>query len=131
MAATLCSACRPEGQLGRNGPTAEALMFEGSKLTQGCEMRKMLGILATAGLLILGTGAASAQGVNVQIGEGGVRVTRDRAPMMERREMRRDMRRDMRRGPVRTVCRTEIRRTVRSNGVVVRRPVEVCRRIYR
>ena len=92
-------------------------------------MRKMLGVLAVAGLTIFGAGAASAQGVNVQIGVGepGVRVMRDRRPVVERRYIERRVVRP--RG--RLVCRTVIRERVRPNGVVVRRPTEVCRREFR
>ncbi len=90
-------------------------------------MRKMLGILAMAGLVTLGAGAASAQGVNVQIGERGVRVMRDRGPVVERRVIER---REVRpRG--RLVCRTVIRERGRPTGGVVRRPTEVCRRVFR
>ncbi|MFD0460733.1 hypothetical protein ACFQY9_01325 [Microvirga aerilata] len=41
-------------------------------------MRKILGVLAVAGLTVLGAGTASAQGVGVQIGPGGVRVVQER-----------------------------------------------------
>jgi hypothetical protein len=93
-------------------------------------MRKMLGTLATAGLLVFGAGAVSAQGVNVQIGVGepGVRVMRDRrGPIVERRVIERRVVRP--RG--RLVCRTVVRERVRPSGVVLRRPTEVCRRVYR
>lgn len=94
-------------------------------------MRKMLGILAAAGLLTFAAGAASAQGVDVRIGVGEPghhRATRgyDR-PVVERRVIERRTMRPMR---ARTVCRTVIRERVRPNGVVVRRPTEVCRRVY-
>jgi hypothetical protein len=77
-------------------------------------MRHIVGILAAAGLVVFGAGAASAQGVEV-------RVVRDHyRPHVERRVVH------PRR--VRTVCRTVVREHVRPNGVVVRRPTEVCRR---
>ena len=88
-------------------------------------MRKFFGILAVAGLMALGAGGgASAQGVNVRIGIGdhgpGRHVVRSR--IVERRVVR----------PARSrlVCRTVIRERVRRNGVVVRRPIEECRRVY-
>ena len=86
-------------------------------------MRKIFGILAVAGLLALGAGGgASAQGVNVRIGLGdhGRHVVRNR--IVERRVVR----------PARSrlVCRTVIRERVRPSGVVVRRPIEECRRVY-
>lgn len=88
-------------------------------------MRKILGVLAVAGLTIMGAGAASAQGVGVHVGPGGVHLTQDRPAYRERIVERRVVR------PVRarTVCRTEYRERVRPSGVVVRRPVEVCRRV--
>ena len=87
-------------------------------------MVKIFGILAVAGLMALGTGgAASAQGVNVRIGIGDHgprhRVVRDR--IVERRVVRP--------ARTRTVCRTVIRDRVRPNRVVVRRPIEECRRV--
>lgn len=87
-------------------------------------MRKILGVLALAGLTAMSAGAASAQGVGVRIGPNGVRIEEDRPAYRERIIERRVVR------PVRTrtVCRTEYRERVRPNGVVVRRPVEVCRR---
>jgi hypothetical protein len=87
-------------------------------------MRKILGVLAVAGLTALSAGAASAQGVDVRIGPGGVSVERDRPVYRERVE-----RRYVRPARARTVCRTEYRERVRGNGVVVRRPVEVCRQV--
>ena len=95
-------------------------------------MRKLLGILAAAGLLVFGADGASAQGVDVRIrvGEPGYhrRVVRDYdRPVIERRIVER--RRIMRPAP-RLVCRTVMRERVRPSGVVVRRPVEVCRRTY-
>jgi hypothetical protein len=93
-------------------------------------MRKVLGVSATAGLLVSGAGAASAQGANVRIGVGepGVRVMHDRrSPVVERRVIERRVVRP--RG--RLVCRTAVRERVRSSGVVVRRPTEICRRVYR
>ena len=86
-------------------------------------MRKFFGVLAVAGLTALGAGAASAQGVDVRIGPGGVSVEQSRPAYRDRVVERRYMR------PTRsrTVCRTEYREQVRRNGVIVRRPVEVCR----
>ncbi|MXQ13455.1 hypothetical protein [Microvirga makkahensis] len=88
-------------------------------------MRKILGVLAAAGLAALGAGTASAQGVGVHIGPGGVHLTQDRPVYRERIVERRYVRP----ARTRTVCRTEYRERVRPNGVVVRRPVEVCRRV--
>jgi len=93
-------------------------------------MRKMLGILAAAGLLTLAAGTASAQGVDVRIGVGEPGHHRMRGydrPVVERRVIERRTMRPMR---ARTVCRTVIRERVRPNGVVVRRPSEVCRRDF-
>jgi hypothetical protein len=93
-------------------------------------MRRFLTILATAGLVALGSGAASAQGLNVRIGvdDHGPRhhrVVRDvHRPAVERRVIERRVVRPAR---TRTVCRMEMRERVRPNGVVVRRPVEICR----
>ena len=92
-------------------------------------MRKILGILAVAGLTALGAGAASAQGVDVHMGRSGVHVVQDRhhhRPAYRERIVERHHMRPVR---ARTVCRTQYREHVRGNGVVVRRPVEVCRRV--
>lgn len=89
-------------------------------------MRKFLGVLAVAGLTALGAGAASAQGVDVRIGPGGVSVGESRPAYRERIV---EERRYVRPARARTVCRTEYRERVRGNGVVVRRPVEVCRQV--
>jgi hypothetical protein len=88
-------------------------------------MRKIIGILAVAGLAAFGSSMASAQGVDVRIGPSGVRVGHDHPGYRERVIERRVVR------PARsrTVCRTEYRERVRPNGVVVRRPVEVCNRV--
>ena len=88
-------------------------------------MRKILGVLAVAGLTALGAGAASAQGVDVRIGPGGVSVGESR-PAYRERVIERRYERPSR---TRTVCRTEYRERVRRNGVLVRRPVEVCRQV--
>ncbi len=92
-------------------------------------MRKILGVLAAAGMVALGSGAASAQGFSVRIGEPGYRVVQERyerpayrSRVIERRMVERPRR-------VRTVCRTVMRERVRPNGVIVRRPTEVCRRV--
>ncbi|QRM29708.1 hypothetical protein [Microvirga sp. VF16] len=92
-------------------------------------MRRMLSILAAAGLVVFGAGAASAQGVDVRIGPSGVRVSQERhyAPRYRERIVERRVVRPVR---SRTVCRTVIRERVRPSGVVVRRPVEECRRVY-
>jgi hypothetical protein len=108
-------------------------------------MRKFLGILAMAGAVMLGAGAASAQGLDVRIGVGDQaprhRVVQERVvqeryerPARYERPMRyehpvRYERRVDRRPAMRTVCRTMVRQHVRPNGVVVRRPTEVCRRV--
>ncbi|QFU15034.1 hypothetical protein [Microvirga thermotolerans] len=91
-------------------------------------MRYFLGILAAAGLAVLGPGVASAQDMNLRIGPGGVSVEREdyrpayRERVIERRVVERPVR-------SRTVCRTVIREHVRPSGVVVRRPAEVCREV--
>jgi hypothetical protein len=87
-------------------------------------MRKILGVLAVAGLTVLGAGTASAQGVGVQIGPGGVRVVQERhhAPRYRERVIERRVVR-----PART--RTVMEERVRPSGVVVRRPVERCREV--
>jgi hypothetical protein len=88
-------------------------------------MRKIFGILAVAGLTVLGAGTASAQGVGVQIGPGGVRVVQEHhRPAYRDRVIERRVVRPAR---TRTVCRTVMEERVRPNGVVVRRPVERCR----
>ena len=90
-------------------------------------MRKILGILAMAGLVTLGSNVASAQELNVRIGvDDGPRPhvvhrTYER-PAYRHRVVERPAR-------VRTVCRTVMRERVRPSGVVVRRPVEVCRQV--
>jgi hypothetical protein len=95
-------------------------------------MRNLLKVLTIAGLAALTGGAASAQDVGVRIGIGDPgyrerRVVREVRPVVERRyvERRRIVREPVR---TRTVCRTEFRERVRPSGVVVRRPVEICRR---
>jgi len=115
-------------------------------------MRNLLKMLAVAGLVAVTGGAAQAQGFNLRIGvdEGPRRIERrviDRdvdygRPVVSRRVIQRDVdyvrpvtsrrvieRRIVRPAPVRTVCRTVIRERVRPNGVVVRRPTEVCRQV--
>ena len=91
-------------------------------------MRKVFGILAVAGLVVFGAGAASAQGVDVRIGPSGVRVEqeRDYRPRYRERIVERRVVRPVR---TRTVCRTVMEERVRRIGVVVRRPVERCRQI--
>ena len=91
-------------------------------------MRKVFGILAAAGLVVFGAGAASAQGVDVRIGPSGVRVEQERhyAPRYRERIVERRVVRPAR---TRTVCRTVMEERVRRNGVVVRRPVERCRQV--
>ena len=91
-------------------------------------MRKVFGILAVAGLVVFGAGAASAQGVDVRIGPSGVRVEQERAyrPRYRERIVERRVVRPVR---TRTVCRTVMEERVRRNGVVVRRPVERCRQV--
>ena len=94
-------------------------------------MRNLLKVLAIAGLAAVAGGAASAQDIGVRIGIGDPgyrerRVVREVSPVVERRYVeRRYVREPVR---TRTVCRTEFRERVRPSGVVVRRPVEVCRR---
>ncbi|MGO4572053.1 hypothetical protein [Microvirga sp. 2TAF3] len=96
-------------------------------------MRQFLGILAAAGLVVLGSGAASAQDLNVRVGVGdrgpGVHVVREdhvrpayRHRVIERRVVERPAR-------MRTVCRTVMRERVRPNGDIVRRPTAVCRQV--
>ena len=98
-------------------------------------MRKLLQMLAIAGIATITAGVASAQDFSVRVGVGDPgwrarRVVRDVEvrPIAERRyiERRRIVREPAR---VRTVCRTVIRERVRPSGVVVRRPTEVCREI--
>lgn len=91
-------------------------------------MRKVFGILAAAGLVVFGAGAASAQGVDVRIGPSGVRVEQERHHGPHYRE-RVIERRVVRPARTRTVCRTVMEERVRRNGVVVRRPVEHCRQV--
>jgi hypothetical protein len=93
-------------------------------------MRKMLGILAAAGLVALGSGAASAQSFEVRIGDSGPRRVVERRvhrdvdrPFVSRRVVERRYVRPR----TRTVCRTVVRERVTRSGVVVRRPAEVCR----
>ncbi|MBM6580908.1 hypothetical protein ILT44_12005 [Microvirga sp. BT689] len=88
-------------------------------------MRKIFGILAVAGLTVLGAGAASAQGVDVRIGPNGVRLEQNRPEYRERVIERRVVRP----ARTRTVCRTVMEERVRPSGVVVRRPVERCREV--
>lgn len=98
-------------------------------------MRNLLKMLAVAGLVAVTGGAAQAQGFNLRIGvdEGPRRIERrviDRdyvRPVTSRRVIERRIVRPAPR--VRTVCRTVIRERVRPNGVIVRRPTEVCRRV--
>jgi len=85
-------------------------------------MRHALRIAGLAALMALGavvdTSPASAQEFGIRIGPARPRVERriSREPrVIERRVVR-----------PRRVCRTEIRERIRPNGVVVRRPVEVC-----
>jgi hypothetical protein len=97
-------------------------------------MRKILGILAMAGLVTLSSGVASAQDFNVRVGVGDNgprhhRVVREsyerpgyRHRVIERRVVERPAR-------SRTVCRTVVREHVRGNGTIVRRPTEVCRQV--
>jgi len=89
-------------------------------------MRKVFGILAAAGLVVLGASAASAQ-VDVRIGPSGVRVEQERhhGPRYRERVIER---RSVRPARTRTVCRTVMEERVRR-GVVVRRPVERCREV--
>ena len=83
-------------------------------------MRHVLRIAVLAALVsagaAAGVGSASAQEFRFRIG-----------PDRDRVERRVIERRIIRPAPRRTVCRTEIRERIRPNGVVVRRPVEVCR----
>jgi hypothetical protein len=88
-------------------------------------MRHALRIIGLAALVGLGAGVSP-----VSAQEFGIRVGPDR-PRVERREYRdyrepRVIERRIIRPAPRRVCRTEIRETVRPNGVVVRRPVQVC-----
>jgi hypothetical protein len=65
-----------------------------------------------------------AQGLNVRIGIG------DHGPRRHAARSRIGERRAARPGRTRLVCRTVIRERVRASGVVVRRPVEECRRVH-
>ena len=80
-------------------------------------MRHVLKIAVLAALVsagaAAGAGSTSAQELRFRIGPDRDRVERR---VIERRVIR----------PSRRVCRTEIRERIRPNGVVVRRPVEVC-----
>jgi hypothetical protein len=85
-------------------------------------MRHVVKVVGLAAFVALGLGAAAApaaaQGFSVRIGPDRPYVERRvyRGPrVIERRVVR-----------SRRVCRTEIRTHIRPNGVVVRRPVEVC-----
>jgi hypothetical protein len=85
-------------------------------------MKHLLTAVGFAGLIALGSAMpASAQDFGVRIGPGGaaIDVDRPRRRVIEERVVRPERRR--------TVCRREIQERVRPNGVVVRRPVEVCR----
>ena len=85
-------------------------------------MRHLLkGVIIAAALVLTGE-AATAQGVDIRIGPGGARI-RERPAVVEERIIRRPARAS------RTVCRTEIRERVTRGGIVIRRPVEVCRRV--
>ena len=70
-------------------------------------MRQFLGILAAAGLVVLGPGVASAQDMNLRVGPGGVSIEREhhrpayRERVIERRVVERPVR-------SRTVCRLAI-----------------------
>ena len=115
-------------------------------------MKHLLKALGVAGLLALGSGgltSASAQDFGVRIGPGGAAIDVDRprrgrdVEVYEERRRPRDVEvyEDRRRPRVveervirrpaarRTVCRTVVRERVRPNGVVVRRPTEVCRTV--
>jgi hypothetical protein len=86
-------------------------------------MRYALRIAGLAALMALGA-VVNTSPVSAQ--EFGIRIGPDRPRVIERRiyrEPRVIERRVVR--PAR-VCRTEIRERVRPNGVVVRRPVQVC-----
>ena len=95
-------------------------------------MRKTCGSLAAAGVVVLGAGAASAQGVDVRIAPSGARVAQERHYGHDYRDGYRE--RVVERGVVRpartrTVCRTVMEERIRRNGVIVRRPVERCRQV--
>jgi hypothetical protein len=98
-------------------------------------MRRMLFPLMAAGMLVLGSAGASAQGFDVRIGVGdpGYRTVQRRVyrdyddgyygrRVVERRYF----------APTRSrvVCRTVIRERIRPSGAVVRRPIQVCDRVY-
>ena len=84
-------------------------------------------LLKTAGLAVLLAFAAGAQTAPASAQEFGIRIGPDRSRVIERREYGgpRVIERRVYR-PARRVCRTEIRERIRPNGVVVRRPVQVC-----
>ena len=106
-------------------------------------MKHLLKALGVAGLLALGSGgltSASAQDFGVRIGPGGAAIDIDGPRRRRDVEVYED--RGRRRGVVeerivrrpaarRTVCRREVRERVRPNGVIVRRPVEICRTVDR
>ena len=83
-------------------------------------------LLKTAGLAAL-LAFAGVQAGPAAAQEFGIRIGPDRPRVIERRgyDGPRVIERRVYR-PGRRVCRTEIRERIRPNGVVVRRPVEVC-----
>jgi hypothetical protein len=82
--------------------------------------------------MVFGAGAASAQGLDVRIGVGEPGYHRvDRRVVREVYPGRRVVERRYVRPRSRTVCRTVVRERVTPAGFVVRRPTEVCRRVYR
>jgi hypothetical protein len=87
-------------------------------------------LLKTAGLAAL-VAFAGLTAAPASAQEFGIRIGPDRPRVIERRDYReyrepRVIERRVYRGGPRRVCRTEMRERVRPNGVVVRRPVEVC-----
>ena len=103
-------------------------------------MKHLLKAFGLAGLLMIGAApGASAQDFGVRVGPGGASIgvdgprrrDRDVEVYEDRRGPRRGVveERIIRRPAARRVCRTEIRERVRPSGVVVRRPVEVCRTV--
>jgi hypothetical protein len=126
----------------RNAAAAETLSLRNSRDHEVENMTNWLRAALAAGVLAVSAGAVNAQGVELRLDTGDryERVQRDR-DRFDRDDLRsvqyrdydrpryrdRDRMRDRRR--VREVCRTEVRRRVRPNGVVVERPVRVCRRV--
>lgn len=92
-------------------------------------MKTWLRAALAAGVLAVSAGAANAQGVELRIDsvDRYERFHRDDERRVQYPSYEPYRYRDRRRA--REVCRTEIRRRVRPSGVIVERPVRVCRRV--